>query len=341
MQRIHPVILCGGSGTRLWPRSRPALPKPFLRLLGERTLFQMALDRVEDGVLFAEPLIVAGSGHADHISDQANTHDLIVEPAAKNTAAAIALAAHRLPPEALMLVCPSDHHVGDVEAFRAVVRKGAALAEQGYLVSLGIAPTRPETGYGYIKQGERFGEGFLVEQFVEKPDAVRAKAFLDDGGYVWNAGIFIFRAGDLLEELERFRPSLASAVARSVRIGREDRHVFYPDADSFGKVEGESIDFAVMEHTERAAVVSAEMGWSDIGDWDALMAAREDWDRRDWYNARGDVVEGRNVTIDSDGPRVSVVGLDDVIVVVDGDEILVMRRGAAQHVRNLPGANGQ
>lgn len=338
MERIHPVILCGGSGTRLWPRSRPYRPKPFLRLLGERTLFQMALDRTGDPAMFAPPTIVAGRAHIDHVVEQAGPHALIVEPAARNTAAAIALAALRLPRDAVMLVCPSDHFIGNVDAFCDVVRKGADLARNGFLVSLGIKPSRAETGYGYIQRGARELGGSLIERFVEKPDAARAREFVADGRFVWNAGIFVFRAGDFLDELAAYRPAMSDLVVRSVECGVDVDGQFFPDAEPFGQIEGESIDFAVMENTDRAAVVSAEMGWSDIGDWAALMAAREEGDRRNWYNARGEVLAGENVMIDSDGPRVSVVGLSDIIVVVDGDDILVMHRDAAQQVGKLDGA---
>ncbi len=341
LECIYPVILCGGNGTRLWPRSRRSKPKPFLRLLGERTLFQMALDRVSDETMFAAPTIVAGGAHVPHVAQQAGAHSLIVEPAARNTAPAIALAAHRLPAEAVMLVCPSDHHIGNIDAFRDGVRRGAALARQGYLVSFGIDPTRAEIGYGYIQKGAELGGGFAVERFVEKPDLERAEQFLADGRFVWNGGIFLFRAGDYLAELARHRGAMAAAVAAAADAGEDRDGAFHPDADRFCAIDGESVDFAVMENTSRAAIVSADMGWSDIGDWTALMDAREVWDRRNWSNARGDVLQGENVMIDSDGPRVSVIGLDDVIVVVDGGEVLVIHKDAAQLVGKLPGASGQ
>ncbi len=191
MQQIHPVILCGGSGTRLWPRSRKHRPKPFLTLLGERTLFQQSLDRASDPVRFAPPVIVAGSAHCGLIEEQACAREgskLIVEPAAKNTAAAIALAAHALPPEAVMLVCPSDHHIADDAAFLAGVEEAAALAELDYMVAFGIAPTGPETGYGYIRKGAPLAVGNEVARFVEKPDLATAEQFLASGDYVWNGG---------------------------------------------------------------------------------------------------------------------------------------------------------
>ncbi|TMM46128.1 mannose-1-phosphate guanylyltransferase [Qipengyuania marisflavi] len=343
-ERIHPVILCGGSGTRLWPRSRKALPKPFLPLLGPLTLFQQGLDRTSDAQLFAPATVVAGKAHVAVIESQlgeAGEAALIVEPAARNTAPAIALAAHRLPSDAVMLVCPSDHYIADQEAFLSGVAKAAALAREGYLVAFGITPTRPETGYGYIECGDALGSGQRVARFVEKPDAERARAFLDSGDFVWNGGIFAFRAGDYLDELARHRPDMAAAVHAAVAAGRAVGQRFHPDAAAFAGITGESIDFAVMENTDRAAVVAADMGWSDIGDWSALMAARGVDDAGNALAGRADITGGSGVMVESDGPRVSVVGLSNIIVVVDGDEVLVTARDAAQDVGKLPGAISQ
>lgn len=345
MQAIHPVILCGGSGTRLWPRSRKSRPKPFLPLLGTRTLFQQSLDRTSDPVRFAAPVIVAGSAHCGAIEEQAGGVAgvrLIVEPAAKNTAPAIALAAHALPPEAVMLVCPSDHHIADEAAFRAGVEEAATLAAEDYMVAFGIEPTGPETGYGYIRKGAPLTLGNAVERFVEKPDLATAQAFLDEGGYVWNGGIFAFRAGAFLAELTAHRPAMAEAVARAWDARAENGWQVHPGADAFAGIAGESVDYAVMENTPRAAVVAADMGWSDIGNWDALMAARPAADA-DGNRTLGrvDLRDCRNVMVESDGLRVSVVGLEDVIVVVDGDEVLVTSRAGAQAVGKLPGAAGQ
>ena len=344
MSFIHPVILCGGSGTRLWPRSRKHHPKPFLPLLGERTLFQQSLERASDPMRFAPPTIVAGSAHCGLIEEQAGSLSgarLIVEPEAKNTAPAIALAAHALPADAVMLVCPSDHHIADGAAFLAGVEEAAALASKDYMVAFGIEPTGPETGYGYIRKGEPLALGNEVERFVEKPNLATAEQFLADGGYVWNGGIFAFRAGAFLAELEAHRPDMAAQVAQAWAEARPEGWQVHPAAGPFATIAGESVDYAVMENTSRAAVVSADMGWSDIGNWDALMTARPA--DRDGNHVTGnvDLTDCRRVMVESDRLRVSVVGLEDIIVVVDGDEVLVTSRAGAQQVGTLPGASQQ
>ncbi len=344
MQKIHPVILCGGSGTRLWPRSRKHRPKPFLPLLGERTLFQQSIDRASDPLRFAPPTIVAGSVHCGLIEEQAERRDgsrLIVEPAAKNTAPAIALAAHALPADAVMLVCPSDHHIADDAAFLAGVEEAAALAGKDYMVAFGIEPTGPDTGYGYIRKGAPLALGNEVARFVEKPDLATAEQFLADGDYVWNGGIFAFRAGAFLAELEAHRPDMAAQVAQAWAQARHDGWQIHPDTEAFADVTGESVDYAVMENTARAAVVSADMGWSDIGNWDALMTARPADGDGNHVSGNVDLADCRRVMVESDRLRVSVVGLEDVIVVVDGDEVLVTSRAGAQLVGKLPGAAQQ
>ncbi|UOR15723.1 mannose-1-phosphate guanylyltransferase [Qipengyuania aquimaris] len=335
---IQPVVLCGGSGTRLWPLSRPDRPKPFLPLLGERTLFQQTLDRTADRSRFSDPIIVAGGAHTRMIANQAGPHHLIVEPDAKNTAPAIALAAARVPRETVLLVCPSDHHIGDEVAFLEGIEAAKTLAEQGMLVCFGIAPDRPETGYGYIERGEALETGHVVSRFVEKPDSEAAERYLASGKFVWNGGIFLFRAGDYLDELAKHRPDMATLVDEAVAGGRSEGDTFYPGAAPFGEISSESVDYAVMEATERAAVVSADMGWSDIGDWNALMLAREAAGLDLCASGTQSVEAGGIMTV-SDGPQISVVGLNDVIVVADGDEVLVLSRDAAQSVRQLKPAD--
>ena len=344
MSKIVPVVLCGGSGTRLWPRSRKHKPKPFLPLIGERTMFEATLGRCGEPGQFDPPVIVTGTAHLDHVEEQARGFPgatVIVEPEAKNTAAAIALAAERLPRDAVMLVCPSDHHIADEPAFRAAAAAAAALAADEWLVSFGITPTAPETGYGYIKQGEPLPGGCRVERFVEKPDLATAQRFLADGGYSWNGGIFAYRAGFFLDELAKHRPALAEAVRKAVEQGREEGQRFHPEAATFAQIAPESVDYAVMEETDRAAMVPASMGWSDIGSWAALRDATDA--DRDGNSVRGraDLVDCAGVFVDTDGPRVSVIGLSDVAIVVDGDEVLVTTMEGAQKVGKLAGAARQ
>ncbi|MET0180440.1 MAG: sugar phosphate nucleotidyltransferase [Novosphingobium sp.] len=346
MSEIVPVILCGGSGTRLWPRSRAARPKPFVPLIGEETLFAATVGRCAGRKGFAPPIVVTGKAHLGHVEAQLAGRlgaAIIVEPMARNTAAAIALAASGLPADAVMLVCPSDHHIADGDAFIAAATAAAALAGEGWLVSFGITACSPETGFGYIRRGEPLGDhGYRVDQFVEKPDRERAVGFLAEAGrYCWNGGIFAFRAGDLLGELAKFRPALADAVARAVAGGHEDGARFHPDAAIFAGIAGESVDYAVMENTTRAAMVPADMSWSDIGNWQALHAVRPRDASGNAHAGTVELVDCRNVMVDSDGPSVSVIGLDDVIVVVDGNDVLVTSAAGAQRVGKLALAANQ
>ena len=344
MTMIHPVILCGGSGTRLWPKSRKSMPKPFLPLVGERTLFQATLDRCADPAQFAAPTVVTGAVHLDHVLAQGSGQQglqVIVEPMAQNTAAAIALAACRLPADAVMLVCPSDHHIADVAAFRAAARSAAALAAQGWMVSFGITPTAPETGFGYIRRGEALPGGYRVDRFVEKPDLQTAIGFLADGGFSWNGGIFAFGAGAFMAELEKTRPDIAAAVRESVAKGHSEGAAFYPDPAAFGSFKGDSVDYAVMEKTDRAAMVPVSMGWSDIGNWHALRDALPGDESGNRVSGPADLVDCRDMLVQTDGPRVSVIGLEGVAVIVDGDEVLVTTMAGAQLVGKLPGAENQ
>ncbi|MEO0463933.1 MAG: sugar phosphate nucleotidyltransferase [Pseudomonadota bacterium] len=348
---IYPVILCGGSGTRLWPMSRKARPKPFLPLVGETTLFEQAIARVSDEARFAAPIVVAGAQHCDIIEAQlaglgTTAAKLIVEPMGRNTAPAIALAAARLPSDAIMLVCPSDHHIADHAAFREAAYAAAALAREDWLVSFGIAPEHPETGYGYLHRGEVLPGGYRIAKFVEKPDLATAKSYLASGEYSWNGGIFAFRAGALLSEIETHRPAMAQALAIAVAAGREEGARFHPQAEAFAEIEGDSIDYAVMENTERAAMVPVDMGWSDIGNWASLYEAlaTDAGALDDGANVtRGpvDLDGGARVLAMTDGPRISVVGLENVCVIVSDGEVLVTTHAAAQRVGKLPGARNQ
>lgn len=342
---IHPVVLCGGSGTRLWPRSRARKPKPFLPLVGQGTLFEATLARCPSSAGFTDPIVVTGAAHLPHVEAQWPARrggETIVEPCARNTAAAIALAALRLPEDAIMLVCPSDHYIAHPAVFQSAAHAAAALAQEGWLVSFGIAATAPETGFGYLQRGEPIGDlGFKVARFVEKPDLRRAMAFLSDGGYAWNGGIFAFRVGTFLAELAEHRPQIAALARDAVALGKAEGRRFHPDAEVFARIDSESVDYAVMENTTRAAMVPAQMGWSDIGNWDALLEARERNSSGNSVRGPAELVDCSNVLVESDGPRVSAIGLENVIIVVDGDEVLVTTREGAQLVGKLGGAVNQ
>ena len=345
MNELIPVILCGGSGTRLWPRSRASKPKPFLPLVGDQTLFEATLSRCPATDGFGAPVIVTGASHLAYVEEQLGDKpdaSIIVEPCARSTAAAIALAALRLPEDAIMLVCPSDHHIGDPEAFAQVACSAAELAREGWLVSFGIEATAPETGFGYLKRGEPINDhGFRTAEFVEKPDLERAKAFLEEGIYAWNGGIFAFRVADFLNELHVHRPRILEQARKAVEQGSTQGRRFHPDADAFAQVESESVDYAVMENTERAAMVPADMAWSDIGNWQALHAARERDEDGNSVKGEVELVDCRNVLVDSDGPKVSVIGLENVYVVVDGNDIMITTAAGAQKVGKLSGAVNQ
>lgn len=336
MPSITPVVLCGGSGTRLWPRSRATKPKPFIPLLGKTTLYQETLRRCSDRTIFTRPVVVVGEQHLEHAVPQAGSvapdAQFIVEPVGRNTAPAIALAALTLDPDAIMLVCPSDHHILDTEAFKRAAQAAANLASDDWLVAFGILATAPETGYGYLHRGDRISEGFKIQSFVEKPDLPTAIGFLEDGSYAWNGGIFAFKAGRFLEELALHRPEMARDTEHAYKMGFKTDEAFRPEANSFAAIKGESVDYAVMENTRRAAMVDASMGWSDIGNWDALLHEREKDENGNVIMGPGEVIGASGSMIDSDGPHVTILGADNLVVVVDGNDVLVTARSAVQRV---------
>jgi len=342
---ITPVILCGGSGTRLWPRSRPSAPKPFLPLLGEVTLFEEAIERC-DSERFQHPVIVTGEAHlalVKRYSADRTVREIIVEPGPRQTAAAAALAALRLPAASVMLVCPSDHHISDIGAFTSAAARAAELAAKGFLVCIGVPPSRGETRFGYIRKGQRLEDrSFRVERFVEKPEATDAAGYADDGDHFWNSGVFAMRAGDYLDELARHRPQIAASAEAAIARGKQHGIEFHPDAASFGAIAPESIDYAVMENSDRVAVVGAsDMGWSDVGDWRALHQLRE----RDGAgnSARGavELLDCRDLLVETDGPRVHAIGLANLVIIVDGDDILVADAGEASRASEFARRSGK
>ncbi len=342
---IVPVILSGGSGTRLWPVSNAEHPKQLLALTAPQTMLQLTALRAV-GTEFAAPIVVAGARHADVIEAQLDAIDvspqlIILEPVARNTAPAIALAALSAAPGDALLVMPSDHIVRDVEAFRRAVDTALPLVEKGWLVTFGITPEAPETGYGWIQTGEAIADNVhTVRSFIEKPVRERAETMFASGGYFWNGGIFLFRADRYLEELGRFAPEIARLARLAVTQASRDGVRIHPDASIFAASPSDSIDYAVMEKADRVAVVPVSMGWSDVGNWDALYAVNE---RDTNGNAFiGNVVahDARNCLVRSDGPRVALVGVDDLVVVVSGRDVLVMPRSRSQDVKTLVGKLG-
>jgi mannose-1-phosphate guanylyltransferase/mannose-1-phosphate guanylyltransferase/mannose-6-phosphate isomerase len=338
MRRIIPVILSGGSGTRLWPLSRTGRPKQLLSLTHEKTMLQLTAGRAV-GDRFGPPIVVANAAHADMIDAQLAevgvvAAPLILEPIARNTAPAIALAALSADPAEILLVMPSDHVIADVPAFLRAVERAVPLVEQGWLATFGISPDAPDTGYGYICRGEPLDEGvYRVERFVEKPDRATAEGYLAEGRYSWNGGIFLFEAQAYLDALATHAPAMLAAARAAIAAGRAEDRRLWPDAQAFRAAPSDSIDYAVMEKAERVAVVPVEMGWSDVGSWDALHAiAPQDGD--------GNVHHGEVVAIDtvgcmirSDGPLVAAVGVKDLIVIATGDAVLILPRGSSQDVK--------
>ncbi|WP_374944062.1 mannose-1-phosphate guanylyltransferase/mannose-6-phosphate isomerase [Sphingomonas sp.] len=342
---IIPVILSGGSGTRLWPMSRPEKPKQLLALHAEETMLQLTAMRTV-GEPFAPPIVVANARHADMIDAQLAAvgmapQSVILEPTGRNTAPAIALAALAAGGgEEALLVMPSDHVIADVDAFHAAIRAALPLVADGWLATFGIAPDAPETGYGWIKVGEALAPGVhRVARFVEKPPLDVAKAMLADGEHVWNGGIFLFRADMFLGALATYAPDMLVAAQEAMAGARREGVRIHPDAHAFAASPSESIDYAVMEQAERVAVVPVSMGWSDLGSWDALhqISDRDDAGNAHGTSEGGDVVaiDTRNCLVRSDGVRIAMVGVSDLIVVASGNDLLILPRGRSQEVKAL------
>lgn len=339
---LLPVIMAGGSGTRLWPLSRQLYPKQFHALVGERTMLHQTVARL-DGLSAETPLVICNEEQRFLAAEQmrAAGHGeatILLEPVGRNTAPAIALAALRATAtgaDPILLVLAADHHIQQEDAFRASIRDGLALAEDGKLVTFGIVPTRPDTGYGYIRQGERVGNGFTVAAFAEKPDAETAVRYIADGSYLWNSGMFMFRASRYLEELEKFRPDVLDACRKATAVMRPDMQFVRLDAEAFANCPAESIDYAVMEKTADAVVLPLDADWSDIGSWSALLSVQE---RDGDGNAfAGDVMafDTRGTLARADKRLVALVGVENLVVVETKDALLVAHRDKVQEVKRI------
>jgi mannose-1-phosphate guanylyltransferase len=330
---LHAIILAGGSGTRFWPLSRAAKPKQFLALVTGRALIAETFLRVEPLCGAARTWVVCGAAHEAGVREllpQLSREHILVEPAARNTAPAIGLACIRAvaeDPAAVLAVLPSDHHIQAPDKFREALRTAAAAASSGELVTIGIQPTRPETGYGYLKRGAPAGEGvFRVEAFVEKPNLEKAQEYLKDLAYSWNAGIFVFQAQAMLEAIRKHLPALHEVLQKIAAGGKV--------SDEFPKAPSISIDYGVMEKEPRIALVPGDFGWSDVGSFAALPEVRA-------LDARGNAIAGDAIAVDCDGcvvlsqggRLVAAVGVRDLCIVDSGDALLVVPRDRAQDVR--------
>lgn len=342
--KIFPVILCGGSGTRLWPMSRKLLPKQFLPLVSNRTMLQETALRPAGIPGLENPLIVCNEDHRFLAAEQLReigvpASRIILETAPRNTApaaAAAALAIAESDPTAIMLVLPADALIRDVAAFRAAVGLAAPAADKGFLVTFGVAPTAAETGYGYIERGTRLDglDAHGVARFVEKPDADTARAFVDSGRFLWNSGMFVLTAARYLQELGAYRSDILAAARQAWEQRKVDMGFVKLGAAAFSACPSESIDKAVMEQTKSAAVVEAEMGWSDVGSWGALWDVTGKDERGNAVRGDVDLHESTNCYVRSENRLVSVLGVDDVLVIETSDAVLVAHRNHAQSVKD-------
>jgi len=343
---LTPVILAGGSGTRLWPLSRKLYPKQFLPLVGEETLFQATVSRLGQAEWVDSPIVVCNEEHRFLVAEQLREIDvqpgaIILEPVGRNTAPAVAAAAEYAKSKGgdpLFLVLPADHHIRQVDVLLSTVEGSMDQARAGSLVTFGIVPQRPETGYGYIKKGSKLqtsGQPCSIERFVEKPDLETARSYLEDGSYLWNSGMFMFRSSTYLQELDRFRPDIAAQAGEAFAEGVQDLDFFRLDRAAFAVCPGESVDYAVMEQTRSGVVVPLDAGWSDVGSWDALWSIAD-------KDPSGNVTVGDVLTQDTEecyihstGRLLAVVGLRDHVIVETSDAVMVSPKHRVQDVKKL------
>lgn len=341
---LYPVILSGGSGTRLWPLSRAALPKQFLPLVTDKTMFQETLLRLQGLPEMTSPLLICNNEHRFLAAEQLREIDirpmsLILEPMGRNTAPAVAIAAfaaQKKDTEAILLVLPADHLIQDKQGFHSAIMTALKLAQNDKLVTFGIKPDTPATGFGYIEQGttlDSSANSFAVARFVEKPSLDKAREFLASGTFFWNSGMFLFKASVYLNELQRYRPEIYSAAKQSWQQSTHDMDFCRLDEASFGSCPSDSIDYAVMEHTQAAAMVTVDIGWSDIGSWSSLADVSP---KDNNGNAlRGDVfaAETSNSYVRAESRMVAAIGVNDVVIVETADAVLVMHKDFAQDVK--------
>jgi mannose-1-phosphate guanylyltransferase/mannose-6-phosphate isomerase len=342
--QLIPVLMCGGAGSRLWPVSRESMPKQFVPLVGDRSTFQQTLMRIADGAMFARPIVITNTDFrfivAEQLREIGMEADIVLEPMRRDSGPAVAVAAvlaERRDPQAAVLVLAADHIVRKPEEFIAACRNAAAAVAKGHIVTFGIRPTAPATSYGYIRPGAKLNgaAALSVEAFVEKPDAATAARYVAEN-YLWNSGNFMFRADVMLDEITKFEPAMAEAARAAVAELTQDLDFQRLAPEPFARAPKKSIDYAIMERTKLAAIVQADMGWSDVGSWDAV------WDNLP-HDAAGNAVSGPAVMLDAhnslvradDGVLTAVIGIDNAIVITTGDAVLVAARDKAEQVKTL------
>ncbi len=343
MTRILPVIMCGGAGTRVWPESRDSLPKQFIPLVSERSTFQTLLEMLKDPV-FDKPVVLTNIDYRFLVQDQCRgigaDADIVLEPMRRDSGPAVAVAAEiaaRRSPDTVVIVFAADHVVQDRPKLVEICKQAAEAAAKGSIVTLGITPTAPATGYGYIRAEQPIEPGSeirKVQEFKEKPDFATAEKYVA-AGYFWNCGYFVFRADVMQEELARFEPEMLEAARGAVESARKDLAFLVLDADSFGRAPKKSIDYAVIERTDKLALAPADIGWSDVGAWDAVWELSDRDEAGNSVRGQGVVLDGRNVHVRSDEHLTAVVGVDDVIVVTTQDAVLVVSREQSHKVKQL------
>jgi mannose-1-phosphate guanylyltransferase/mannose-6-phosphate isomerase len=344
---ILPVILSGGSGTRLWPYSRSLYPKQFLPLVSEQTMLQETISRLlqfnTDNISIDQPIVICNEDHRFMVAEQlraidTKSKDIILEPFGRNTAPAIALAALSQP-DALLLVLSADHVIRDISAFEQSVLAAEVQAKQDKLVAFGIVPTAPETGYGYVKTGTKLDNNtYIIDQFVEKPNLATAEEYLDSGDYLWNSGMFLFKASRYIEELEKFNPEMLTICRESMASANKDLDFTRIDAKAFENCPDDSIDYAVMEKTESAVVVPLDAQWSDVGSWSALWEVSEQDDNGNVLKkGKGDIIalDNNDCFIQAEHKLIATIGLEHIVVVETDDAIMVAHKDRVQDVKTI------
>ncbi len=343
---ITPVILCGGSGTRLWPLSRESFPKQFVPLINGQSLLDLTINRVKE---FGAPVCITNEEHRFFVQDSLSSRcsaldvSIILEPGGRNTAAAMSLAAlmPTVKPSDLLLFLPSDHFIPDVEAFIEVMRSGVSAAEAGYIVTFGVQPSFPSTAYGYIQQGGQLKSsstelyGFVVERFVEKPEIDKAKEMLLCGSYLWNAGIFLCQVSTILAALNQHAPDILNSCRAAMSSAKSDGNFIRPDSDGFLACRSESIDYAVMEHFEKVAVIPFNGAWSDVGSWNAVADLSPPDHHGNRINGDGLAIQSTNTYINAPYRPVVALGTADLVIVDTQDAVLISASDKVEQVKNV------